>query len=352
MKSTVKTTTTAKTPTTTNKKTVVKKTGEVIKALVPAKLIPESKVPLTSPSKEASKIITDLIAIGKPKAKKTIIITTVAPTAKKTVVKTTLKTVVATAPVISKPAVVKAKPSLNFVVSALEMLVLNSLVSMLYAEPFFSDVVANDLTKALNISLKQLNPVLISLTEKSLIYTDDFMVEGTNKKKEIVYLHNNAFGLHPSKAWQLEKSGENTITQEATSKTTAAKEIAQRKEQVSKPYSKFGLHGHNEELSSFKAGDRVEFEIKKKSVVGSFVHFHINNHSPLGYVVIKFDGKIYERVLAKVKKVVENSQIKAAVKSLKTPEVKNKIAIKPVTAPTTAVNTKKTVVNKRNVVVA
>ncbi len=78
----------------------------------------------------------------------------------------------------------------------------------------------------------------------------------------------------------------------ATVKTTKAK--------AGKPWGKYGAHGQNQSLEGFAEGDNVVFTLKGKEVTGTFSHFHVNNHSPKGYLVIKMDGKIYERVLAKV----------------------------------------------------
>lgn len=89
----------------------------------------------------------------------------------------------------------------------------------------------------------------------------------------------------------------------ATAKTNVKEKAtitATSKDKKFHPFQKYGFHGHNEEIKGLVKGDKVEFLIKKKVVVGEFVHFHVNNHSPKGYVVIKMNGKIYERVLSKV----------------------------------------------------
>lgn len=80
-------------------------------------------------------------------------------------------------------------------------------------------------------------------------------------------------------------------------KTVIAEVVAGKKY---KPFEKFGSHGSNCDLAGFVAGCKINFEIKGLVVTGEYVHFHINNHSPKGYVVIRYEGKIYERVINKV----------------------------------------------------
>ncbi len=79
-----------------------------------------------------------------------------------------------------------------------------------------------------------------------------------------------------------------------------ASTVKTTKEKAGKPWGKYGAHGHNEGIEGWEEGDNVVFNLKGKEVTGKFSHFHVNNHSPKGYIVIKFDGKIYERVLTKV----------------------------------------------------
>jgi hypothetical protein len=74
-------------------------------------------------------------------------------------------------------------------------------------------------------------------------------------------------------------------------------------EKAGKPWSKFGAHGTNSALEGFTAGDQVMFNLKGAQTQGTYSHFHINNHSPKGYLVIKVGNKIFERTLAKVTKV-------------------------------------------------
>lgn len=96
-------------------------------------------------------------------------------------------------------------------------------------------------------------------------------------------------------------------------------------EKSGKPWGKFGKHGQNVELEGFKKGDAVKFKLKNAEVVGEFSHFHINNHSPKGYLVMKYEGKIFERVLDKVSKVepaVAETATKATKATKKTTAVK------------------------------
>jgi len=93
-------------------------------------------------------------------------------------------------------------------------------------------------------------------------------------------------------------------------------------EKTGKPWGKFGLHGTNHELEGFTAGDKVMFNLKGVQTEGVFSHFHVNNHSPKGYLVIKIGSKIFERVLEKVTKV---STIEAVVEAIATAKKGKKV---------------------------
>jgi hypothetical protein len=86
--------------------------------------------------------------------------------------------------------------------------------------------------------------------------------------------------------------------------------VSTKKEPVTtgKPYGKFGFHGHNVDHPTLEAGDQVGFMLKGNVVIGEFVHVHVNNHSPNGYAVIRYNGKIYERVLDKIEIDVSTSK--------------------------------------------
>lgn len=69
-----------------------------------------------------------------------------------------------------------------------------------------------------------------------------------------------------------------------------------------KPYSIYGRHGIDEELEDWKMGDKCEFKLQNgNTVVGEFRKFHKNNHSPKGYVVIRYKDTYYERSIKKIK---------------------------------------------------
>lgn len=74
---------------------------------------------------------------------------------------------------------------------------------------------------------------------------------------------------------------------------------------AAKPYAKYGMHGHNVEHADFSKGDPIGFDLQGERHVGEFVHVHVNNHSPNGYAVIRYNGKIYERTLNKIFTVAE-----------------------------------------------
>lgn len=229
-----------------------------------------------------------------------------------------------------------------------ENLVLNELIFSLSAEAGFSDVDCNDLAKSTKLAVSVVKGLIGSLVKKDLVFTSKTETLGA-KQYEIVYLAPFAWGLHPD--WKIEaehsisinvidedktksttvtnakKSSIKLITEEIIEKAIEIVEIVEvpakksskvkslqddkieaeilveSANTVNKPYSVYGLHGKNVDLEDFQKGDRVEFKIADKTEVGEFVHFHINNWSKNGYAVIKFNGKIYERVLASISKV-------------------------------------------------
>jgi hypothetical protein len=71
-----------------------------------------------------------------------------------------------------------------------EMEFLNTLVSMLYAEPHFSDVDIRDIATKMKVKLPTAKGIMGSLVKKELIYsTDDF--------GGIIYLSESAWSIHP-----------------------------------------------------------------------------------------------------------------------------------------------------------
>jgi len=77
--------------------------------------------------------------------------------------------------------------------TALEEKVLSALIDGLYAEPGFSDVDANDITRDTGIPTRKIRGVLSSLIKKDYINIDD---PGTGY--QIIYLNYNRWYLHPN----------------------------------------------------------------------------------------------------------------------------------------------------------
>jgi hypothetical protein len=76
--------------------------------------------------------------------------------------------------------------------TAMEAKVLDSLISMLYAEEGFSDVDANDLSQDTGIPTRKIRGVLSSLVQKGYVFIDD-----PGAGFQIVYLANEKYHLHP-----------------------------------------------------------------------------------------------------------------------------------------------------------
>lgn len=76
--------------------------------------------------------------------------------------------------------------------TAMETQVMESLISLLYAEAFFSDVDAKDLSQDTGIPTSKIRGVLSSLVQKGYVYIDD-----PGAGFQIVYLCKNKFYLHP-----------------------------------------------------------------------------------------------------------------------------------------------------------
>ena len=145
-------------------------------------------------------------------------------------------------------------------------------------EPTYSNIGVSDVAKNFKYSKKVASEIIQSLQEKGLLEKDSEI--------DIVYVN-----------WELAL----TIPKKVVKSSKPAP--APTNNSKFQPYQQYGSHGVNEELEGFTKGDLVSFLIKGKKHKGEYVHFHKNNHSPNGYIVIKYNGKIYERVAAKVTKV-------------------------------------------------
>ena len=216
--------------------------------------------------------------------------------------------------------------------------VLMNLIDGLYAEAGFSDIDCNDLAKSSKMKVEEVKGVIGSLVKKELVFTEKTSTSGA-KQYEIVYLAPFAWSLHP--IWKDETEHELNISiidskktqsnkkevvkeNKAVKKTNNVKTLSESKDDEvfddiskNKPYSVYGLHGKNVDLDGFVKGDKVTFKIGDEDVVGEYVHFHVNNWSKNGYAVIKYNGKIYERVSSKISKFVEPKKVvKKSVKKV------------------------------------
>lgn len=204
---------------------------------------------------------------------------------------------------------------------------LNSLVSLLTSEPGFSDIDCNDISKATKMKVEEVKGLVGSLVKKELLFTSKTDNSASDEQFDLVYLAPLAWSIHPD--WKNESEFELTIkvsdekksnvrslknsdkTMEKTVNKTKKTDTKAKEEKImpdkNKPYGVFGMHGKNVDLKGFKKGDKVKFILKGKEVVGEYVHFHINNWSKKGYAVIKYDGKIFERVEGKFSNIKKTS---------------------------------------------
>jgi len=209
-----------------------------------------------------------------------------------------------------KPAKKAAAPKPEIVkVTMLEHAVLMGLIGSLNGAEGsgYSTVEHTDLAKVCKLSVKSIKNVVSSLVSKGLVFVYEMKNVG-QPAMDLIHLSEKAFCLHPDFSAEATQWIELEIA-DAKGNTTiniakAVVVVSTRKEQSTKPYGKFGLHGHNIDVKGLKKGDSVSFDIKKQTVIGEFIHVHVNNHSPNGYAVIKYAGKIYERVMDKVNKVI------------------------------------------------
>lgn len=79
----------------------------------------------------------------------------------------------------------------NLNLTELETKVLTNLIGNLYAEPGYSDVSVEDISRDTGIPMKSIRGVIASLVKKNIIQTDD------NEFCIIVYLNEGFYYLHP-----------------------------------------------------------------------------------------------------------------------------------------------------------
>jgi hypothetical protein len=91
--------------------------------------------------------------------------------------------------------------------TVLEKQTLQAIINNLYAEPGFSDIDVNDLTRPTGKSTRVLRGVLSSLVKKDYINIDDYYASG---EYQIIYLNYSKYYLHPSwkEEYDSEKYGE------------------------------------------------------------------------------------------------------------------------------------------------
>lgn len=85
----------------------------------------------------------------------------------------------------------------NLQLTALETQVMKSFISMLYAEPGFSDVDAKDISQDTKIPTRSIRGVLSSLVQKEIISIDE-----NSAGYQIIYLNPDYWYLHP--LWKVE----------------------------------------------------------------------------------------------------------------------------------------------------
>jgi len=74
----------------------------------------------------------------------------------------------------------------------LENKVLTAFINGLYAEPGFSDVDANDISRDINIPTKQVRGALGSLVKKGVV-----SIHTNDSNYDIIYLNESHYHLHP-----------------------------------------------------------------------------------------------------------------------------------------------------------
>ena len=79
----------------------------------------------------------------------------------------------------------------NLQLTNLETQVLENLINNLYAEPGFSDVDANDISRSTGIPMKSIRGVLSSLVKKGIIFLNETDSFGASEQFVIIYLHDS-----------------------------------------------------------------------------------------------------------------------------------------------------------------
>lgn len=86
--------------------------------------------------------------------------------------------------------------------TSMEQQVLEAFIGELYAEPGFSDVDANDLSRITGIPTKSIRGVLSSLVKKGIVWLSETETFGAAKQYVLIYLSESHYYLHPR--WKAE----------------------------------------------------------------------------------------------------------------------------------------------------
>jgi hypothetical protein len=199
------------------------------------------------------------------------------------------------------------------------------------SEPGYSFIGATDIKKHFGW-----NPKTVSDTVNGLI-AKEFLTDDAENKVLNINWKNIPAKLDVLRELITEEKVEEKPAPKKGSKTEKEPEA----QKAARPYGLYGTHGTNHELEGWSQGDPIQFTANGKTLIGEYRHLHINNHSPKGYVVIKYDGKIYERSVNSIEKPT-----KAAVKAAKA-EPADKPAAAPKKAAAKAAPAKKVVVVKK-----
>jgi hypothetical protein len=78
-----------------------------------------------------------------------------------------------------------------------EKIVLDSFISLLYAEAGFSDVDAHDLSRDTGISTRSIRGILSSLVKKGIIFLEETDNCWAEQQYVIIYLREEYYHLHP-----------------------------------------------------------------------------------------------------------------------------------------------------------
>ena len=190
-------------------------------------------------------------------------------------------------------------------------------------DPTYSSITTTDISKAFGMNKKVAAETVASLTAAG------FILQNEDAKSEFIVLNwaslPSVFGANaPDLSAFKGKPAKSTTTvakDGAIEQKTKGKNKKAAAPKKHNPYGLFGVHGTNKELDGFKQGDPIVFEKDGKKLTGEYRHLHVNNHSPKGYVVIMYEGKVFERSPKSVQPVAKKAAAPAKKAVVKTAEV-------------------------------